>query len=98
VVLVRWWTAPGRPYCAAPAPALNEFHARYKGKGLVVVGLYHHKADAPLDPAQVKRSAEEEFGFRFPVAIDRRGVVRHVHPGGQYARGGQGLRRAEGEG
>jgi thiol-disulfide isomerase/thioredoxin len=112
VALVRWWTAPGCPYCAATAPSLNEFHAHYKDKGLVVVGLYHHKSDAPLDPAQAKGSAEE-FGFRFPVAIDpgwkalkrwwldggdrkwtsvsflldRRGVVRFVHPGGRYARG-----------
>jgi thiol-disulfide isomerase/thioredoxin len=112
VVLVRWWTAPGCPYCAATAPALNEFHARYKDQGLVVVGFYHHKTDTPLDPAAVKRSAKE-LGFRFPVAvdpgwktlrrwwlegtdrrwtsvsflIDRKGVVRHVHPGGQYAKG-----------
>jgi thiol-disulfide isomerase/thioredoxin len=103
---------PGCPYCATTAPALNEFHARYKDKGLVVVGFYHHKSATPLDPAAVKRSAEK-FGFRFPVAIDpgwrtlrrwwldggdrrwtsvtflidRRGVVRFVHPGGQYARG-----------
>jgi thiol-disulfide isomerase/thioredoxin len=69
VVLVRWWTAPGCPYCAATAPALNEFHERYKDRGLVVVGLYHHKSDRPLDATQVKRSAEK-FGFRFPVAID----------------------------
>jgi hypothetical protein len=79
---------------------------------VVVVGLYHHKSDAPLDPAAVRRSAEK-FGFRFPVAvdprwrtlrrwwlggsdrkwtsvsflIDRGGVVRFVHPGGQRARG-----------
>jgi peroxiredoxin len=112
VVLVRWWTAPGCPDCAATAPALNEFHDRYKGRGLVVIGLYHHKSDAPLDPAAVKRCAEK-MGFRFPVAIDpewktlrrwwldgarrrwtsvsflidRQGVVRHVHPGGQYAKG-----------
>ena len=112
VVLVRWWTAPGCPFCAATAPALNEFHARYKDRGLVVIGLYHHKADTPLDPARVKRSAER-LGFRFPVAIDpkwktlrrwwlnkgerrwtsvsflidRKGVIRHVHPGGQYVKG-----------
>ncbi len=112
VVLVRWWTAPSCPYCAATAPALNEFHERYKDQGLVVVGLYHHKGGRPLGPAQVKRSSEK-FGFRFPVAvdagwktlrrwwldggdrkwtsvsflIDRRGVVRFVHPGGQYAKG-----------
>ena len=69
VVLVRWWTATGCPYGAATAPALNEFHDRYKGRGLVVIGLYHHKSDAPLDPAAVKRCAEK-MGFRFPVAID----------------------------
>ena len=26
VVLIRWWTAPGCPYCSATAPALIEFH------------------------------------------------------------------------
>jgi thiol-disulfide isomerase/thioredoxin len=113
-VLVRWRTAPGCPYCAATAPALNEFHSRYQDKGLVVVGLYHHKADTPLGPAAVKRPAEK-LGFRFPVAIDpgwralrrwwldggdrrwtsasflidRKGGVRHVHPGGQYVKGDQ---------
>jgi thiol-disulfide isomerase/thioredoxin len=69
VVLVRRGTAPGCPYCAATAPALNELHERYKDKGLVVIGLYHHKSGAPLGPAAVKRSAER-FGFRFPVAVD----------------------------
>jgi peroxiredoxin len=112
VVLVRWWTAPGCPYCAATAPALNEFHRRYRERGLVVVGAYHHKARTPLDLNDVKRSAKE-FGFTFPVAvdrdwqtlkrwwlaggkrrwtsvsflIDRKGVIRHIHPGGQYVRG-----------
>jgi peroxiredoxin len=112
VVLVRWWTAPGCPFCAATAPALNEFHQRYKDRGLVVIGAYHHKARTALDLAQVRRSVKE-LGFAFPVAvdrdwqtlkrwwldgrkrawtsvsflIDRRGVIRHVHPGGQYVRG-----------
>jgi thiol-disulfide isomerase/thioredoxin len=70
VVLVRWWTAPDCPYCAATAPALNEFEEKYQDKGFVIIGLYHHKASAPLDPAEVKRHAEE-LGFKFPVAIDR---------------------------
>jgi thiol-disulfide isomerase/thioredoxin len=114
-VLVRWWTAPGCPWCAATAPALNEFHAAYKDRGLVVIGFYHHKSGAPLDVGRVKRSAQK-FAFRFPVAvdrdwktlkrwwldgrprgwtsvsflIDRKGVIRHVHPGGAYARGDKG--------
>ena len=112
VVLVRWWTAPQCPYCRATAPALNEFHSSYRDKGLRVIGVYHHKAAAPLDPQAVKDFAAQ-FGFQFPVAIDpewrtlrrwwldhddrrwtsvsflldRRGVIRHVHPGGQYVKG-----------
>jgi thiol-disulfide isomerase/thioredoxin len=112
VVLVRWWTAPGCPFCAATAPALNEFHTKYGDQGLVVIGFYHHKASAPLDVDKVKQSAEK-LGFKFPVAIDpdwqtlhrwwldrgekkwtsvsflidRKGVIRHIHPGGQYAPG-----------
>ncbi|HRH94342.1 MAG TPA: redoxin domain-containing protein [Prosthecobacter sp.] len=67
VVLIRWWTAPGCPYCAATAPALNEFHEQYPD--LVVIGLYHHKIDQPLTPDHVATQAER-LGFMFPVAVD----------------------------
>ncbi|HET6339624.1 MAG TPA: TlpA disulfide reductase family protein [Polyangiales bacterium] len=112
VVLVRWWTAPDCPFCSATAPSLNSFHERYAARGLSVVGFYHHKADGPLNAADVERYAQM-FKFQFPVAIDpdwqtlrawwldggkrsftsvsflidRRGVIRHVHPGGQYVKG-----------
>jgi peroxiredoxin len=115
VVLVRWWTGGGCPFCAATAPALNEFHATYRDRGLVVVGAYHHKSSRPLDRDHVRRTADR-FGFRFPVAIDpgwktlrrwwldgnerrwtsvsflldRKGTVRHIHPGGAYVKGGEG--------
>jgi len=112
VVLVRWWTA-GCPYCEATAPALRELDRTYRDRGLVVVGLYHHKEAIPLDYAVVEQTAAK-YGFAFPVAVDpewrtldrwwepktkgraftsvsflldRRGVVRHVHPGGQYVKG-----------
>jgi thiol-disulfide isomerase/thioredoxin len=114
VVLVRWWTAPGCPFCAATAPSLNALHDRYAERGLVVIGLYHHKAAEPLDPDRVARLADA-FGFRFPLAIDdgwetlrrwwldggerrwtsvsflldRDGVVRWVHPGGEYPPGSE---------
>jgi len=112
VVLVRWWTAPGCPYCKATAPALNEFYREYHGRGLVIIGFYHHKSDERLRVEEVKKYARQ-FGFKFPVAIDpewrtlkqwwldtgardftsvsflldRKGVIRFVHPGGQYAKG-----------
>jgi peroxiredoxin len=111
VVLVRWWTE-GCPFCAASAPALNDFHARYGEQGLTVLGFYHHKAPGRPDPARVERYAKS-LGFTFPLAIDpawqtlrqwwlvqgqrrftsvtflldRQGVIRHIHPGGQYIEG-----------
>ena len=115
VVLVRWWTAPGCPFCEASAPALNEFSQRYGDRGLVVIGFYHHKSQTTLSVAHVKEQVRK-LGLTFPVAIDpnwttlrswwlakhdrgwtsvtilldRRGVIRHVHPGGAFFKGESG--------
>jgi peroxiredoxin len=112
VVLVRWWTAPECPYCRATAPALNVFYDKYHAQGLEVLGFYHHKSDEPLRADTVRKYADN-FGFKFPVAIDtdwktlhqwwldtarrdftsvsflidRNGVIRHIHPGGEYVKG-----------
>jgi len=69
VVLVRWFMAPSCPLCSATAPSLNRLWHEYRGRGLVVVGMYHHKDPAPLDPLVV-RGYIRHFGFEFPVAID----------------------------
>src|SRR5260370_11702308 len=71
VVLVRWWTAPDCPYCAATAPALNEFYRAYQSQGLEVIGFYHHKSSEPLKPEAVERYTRN-FGFNFPVATHPR--------------------------
>lgn len=112
VVLVRWWTAPGCPYCRNSAPALNQFYNRYKDQGLSVIGFYHHKSRGKPDLAEVTRQGRR-LGFAFPIAIDHdwrtlrrwwldrndrnwtsvtflldhKGVIRHIHPGGQYIEG-----------
>ena len=69
MLLVRWWTGPECPFCAASAPYLIRWHEAYGPKGLVVVGIYHHKSDVPLTREHVTRLVER-YGFRFPVAID----------------------------
>ena len=69
IVLIRWWTAPNCPYCAASADALTEFAEQYRDQGLVVIGIYHHKERTPLDPARVWAHAKQ-LGFTFPLAID----------------------------
>ena len=70
VVLVRWFMSTDCPYCTATAPALNQLHQELKDRGLTVIGMYHHKDPSPLEIDNVKRWAWE-FGFRFPVAVDR---------------------------
>lgn len=69
VVLVRWWTGPECPYCAASAPNLNALHDAYQGKGVVVIGFYHHKSPTPLTRRHVEQLLRR-YRFRFPVAID----------------------------
>jgi peroxiredoxin len=70
VVLVRWFTATDCPFCSATAPALNQLHREFSDRGLVVIGMYHHKRSEPLDPVAV-RGWVQQYGFSFPVAIDR---------------------------
>jgi peroxiredoxin len=69
VVLVRWFMSPRCPLCGATAPSLVELGRRYGDRGLVVVGMYHHKDPEPLDPEAVTGYLRH-FGFTFPVAID----------------------------
>ena len=54
VVLVRWFMAPICPFCSATAPALNRFDEEYRGRGLLVIGAYHHKDPEPLDVETVR--------------------------------------------
>ncbi len=69
VVFVRWFMSPDCPFCSGSAPALRELHTRYAKRGLVVIGLYHHKDAQPLDPEAVRGWAKH-YGYEFPVAID----------------------------
>jgi len=70
VVLVRWFMGPSCPFCSATAPTLRALHERYAANGLAVIGMYHHKEETPLDPAQVEGWVKH-FGYQFPVAIDK---------------------------
>lgn len=70
VVVVRWFMSTDCPYCTASAPAFRQLDADFRDKGLVVVGMYHHKQDDPLDVGKVRGWAKD-FGYTFPVAIDR---------------------------
>jgi peroxiredoxin len=70
VVLLRWFTDTSCPYCSLTAPALNQLHRDYAGRGLVVIGVYHHKRSDALDLTAVRGWARD-YAFQFPVAVDR---------------------------
>ncbi len=69
VVLVRWFMSTECPLCSATAPSLRAFDEEFRDRGLSVIGLYHHKDDAPLEPAKVETYVRK-YGYEFPVAID----------------------------
>src|SRR5688572_17008472 len=55
VVVIRWWTAPGCPFCAASAESLESLWKKHSDRGLVVVGAYHHKDESiPLTREHVE--------------------------------------------
>ena len=112
VVVVRWWTGPACPYCAGSVRVLNDLWKTERARGVVVIGMYHHKSREPLTRDHVSAQMQR-LGIEFPVAIDagwktlrrwwldgreqawtsvtfvldRKGVVRHMHPGGEIAAG-----------
>ena len=68
VVLVDFWTfACGN--CVATLPAVKSWHAKYKDRGLVVVGVHTPEFPFEQDTNNVKR-AIERFGITYPVAQD----------------------------
>lgn len=69
VVLVRWFMSTECPLCSATAPSVRRFDEEYRGRGLSVIGMYHHKDPEPLDPVKVETYVKR-YGYAFPVAID----------------------------
>ena len=71
VVLVRFWTGPQCPFCAASVPALNEFYSRYKDQGFTVIGMYHHKSRVSLTKKHVKQLIKK-YQFNASKRFDNR--------------------------
>ena len=64
VVLIRFWT-DGCAFCEKTAPALKALDAKYREKGLVVIGVHH-----PKEPASDPEKGIRALGLTFPVATD----------------------------
>jgi peroxiredoxin len=70
VILLRFFMESSCPMCRASAPYLNEFHARYKDRGLVVIGMYTPKPVPRKTDLDTVKHYVRNYGFQFPVAID----------------------------
>lgn len=95
VVIIDFWASWCAP-CKQELPALEKLYKKYKGKGLVVLGV---SVDNDLDKARElarslklsfpnahdaeKAVAEKLDPPRMPSSyvIDQKGIVRHVHAG-----------------
>jgi cytochrome c biogenesis protein CcmG, thiol:disulfide interchange protein DsbE len=95
VVVVDFWASWCEP-CAEAMPALERIYQRYRGQGLVVIGV---SEDRTVDNARgflqranvsfpVMHDADHSVANRYrpptmpsTYVIDRQGVVRHVHAG-----------------
>jgi thiol-disulfide isomerase/thioredoxin len=107
-LLVEFWDFC-RPNSLRTLPYLKEWHARYAGDGLRIVGVHCPGFAPSRDEAEV-RAAVERLGIPYPVLIDNDGVLwdeyenpgwpaRYLFDGGarlfDYHHGEGGYREAE---
>lgn len=62
------------PLSNSYVPEMNRLRQEYAARG---VAFYAVEADTTLDLAEVRRHAKE-FGFTFPVLIDKRQILAHL--------------------
>ncbi len=68
VVLVDFWTY-SCINCLRTLPYLEDWYARYRSQGLVIVGVHTPEFDFEHDVGNV-RAAVSRLGVRYPVALD----------------------------
>jgi peroxiredoxin len=68
VTVIRNFT-DGCPFCATTVPALEQIHRDLRGKGVVVLGVYHPKPPRAVTNAEAEGHARA-LGATFPVAVD----------------------------
>lgn len=68
VVMVDFWTY-SCINCIRTLPYLNEWYAKYKDQGFVIIGVHTPEFEFEKDANNV-RKAVDKYGIRYPVALD----------------------------
>ncbi len=68
VVLIDFWTY-SCINCLRALPYVEDWYARYRGQGLVVIGVHAPEFAFEKDPDNVRR-AVRDLGITYPVALD----------------------------
>lgn len=72
VVVVRFWLAPGCPFCEKSMPALQALADEFRDQPVTFVGAFHAKpADSVQDMTGPVEIATKKWNVRFPLAMDR---------------------------
>jgi cytochrome c biogenesis protein CcdA/thiol-disulfide isomerase/thioredoxin len=67
-VVLDFWSASCRE-CLGAVEKMKEWDAKYRDKGLVIIGVHSPQNEAEKSPKSVKRSVDK-LGIRYPVALD----------------------------
>lgn len=73
VVIVEMWTF-GCINCQNVMPSLKEWHEKYAGQGLVIIGNHYPEFDYETDLANLQ-DAVQRFEIEYPVAQDNDGAT-----------------------
>ena len=72
VVLVDFWTYTCSN-CISTLPYLNEWYAKYRGHGFLIIGV--HSPKFPNQTLENVKKNVERYGIKYPVALDNKFVT-----------------------
>jgi|GEM_PF-1619983 len=71
VVVVRFWMAPGCPFCEKSMPALQTLADAFADRPVTFVGAFHSKPAGATPDMKGPAATARDWGVTFPLAFDR---------------------------
>ncbi|HLU68060.1 MAG TPA: TlpA disulfide reductase family protein [Kofleriaceae bacterium] len=71
VVVVRFWTTGGCPFCEKSMPALQALSQELRGEPVTFIGAYHDKPSGSQKDMTEALAQARRWGVTFPIAFDR---------------------------